>query len=90
MKAEKRVSRRIWKTIELFRRKHYKIHNKVPIEKEVTRIYKNEEEIRKTISYILQFIDSAKCIASSLSNLVNNLSEGILKIKRKYGLDDGK
>ena len=73
----------------MFRRKHYKIHNKVPIEKEVTRIYKNEEEIRKTISYILQFTDSAKCIASS-SNLVNNLSEGILKIKHKSGPDDGK
>ena len=39
----------------------------VPIEKEVTRINKN-------ISYILQFIDSARFMANSLSNLVNNLS----------------
>ena len=30
--------------------------------------------------YVLQFIDSARFIASSLSNLVNNLSEGIHRI----------
>ena len=56
----------------------------VPIEKEVTRIDKNGEEITKNISYILQFIDSARFMASSLSNLVNNLSEGIHKIKCKF------
>ena len=32
----------------------------VPIEKEVTRIDKNGEEITKNISHILQFIDSAR------------------------------
>ena len=47
----------------------------VPIEKEVSRIDKNGEEITKNVSYILQFIDSARFMASSLSNLVNNLSE---------------
>ena len=31
----------------------------LPIEKEVTRIDKNDEEITKIISHILQFIDSA-------------------------------
>ena len=62
----------------------------VPIEKEVTRIDKNGEEITKNISYILQFIDSARFMASSLSNLVNNLSEGIHRIKSKYGHDDKK
>ena len=51
----------------------------IPIKKEVTRIDKNEE-VRKNISYILQFIDSARFMASSLSNLVNSLSEGIHKI----------
>ena len=55
----------------------------VPIEKEVSRIDKNGEEITKNVSYILQFIDSARFMASSLSNLVNNLSEGIHKIKCK-------
>ena len=49
----------------------------VPIEKEVTRIDKSGEEITKNISYILQFIDSARFMASSFSNLVNNLTEGI-------------
>ena len=62
----------------------------VPIEKEVTRIDKKGEEITKNISYILQFIDSTRFMASSLSNLVNNLSEGIHRIKCKYGHDDKK
>ena len=64
----------------------------VPIEKEITgkRIDKNGEKITKNISYILQFIDSAKFMASSLSNLLNNLSEGTHRIKCKYGHDDKK
>ena len=62
----------------MFRRKYCFT---VPIEKEVTRIDKNGEEITKNISYILQFIDSARFMASSLSNLVNNLFEGIHRIK---------
>ena len=44
----------------------------VPIEKEFTRINKNGEEIIKNTSYILEFIDSARVVVSSLSNLVNN------------------
>ena len=55
----------------------------VLIEKEVTRTYKKRKEITKTISYRLQFIDSARFMVSSLSNLVNNLAEGIHKIKCK-------
>ena len=47
----------------------------MPIEKEVTRIDKNGEEATKNISYILKFVDSARFMASSLSNFVNNLSE---------------
>ena len=62
----------------------------VPTEKEVTRIDKNGEEVTKSISYILQFIDSSRFTANSLSNLVNNLSEGIHKIKCKCGHDDKK
>ena len=53
------------------------------MEKEVTKIDKNGAEITKTISYILQFIDSARLMTSSLSNLVNNLSEGLQRIKCK-------
>ena len=42
------------------------------------------------MSYILQFIDSARFMTSSLSNLVNNLSEGIHKITCKHGHEDKK
>ena len=52
----------------------------VPIEKEVTKIDKN-------IPYRSQFIDSARFMASSLSNFVNNPAEGIHKIKCKYEHD---
>ena len=34
----------------------------VPLEKEVTRIDKNGEEITKNISYIFQFTDSARSV----------------------------
>ena len=37
-------------------------------------------------SSILQLIDSASFMASSLSNLVNNLSEGVHRIKFKFGI----
>ena len=53
----------------------------VPIETKVTRINKNGEEITKTISYRAKFIDSATFMASSLSNIGINLTEGIHKIK---------
>ena len=59
----------------------------VLIEKEVTTIDKNGEEVAKHISYTLQ---CKKIMTRSLSNLVNNLSEGIHSIKCKYGHDDKK
>ena len=62
----------------------------VPIQQEVTRIYKNGEEILKNISYILHFIVSARFMAGSLSNLVNNLAEGTHRIKCKFGHDNKK
>ena len=62
----------------------------VPIKKEVARIDKNGEEMTKNISYILQFIGSTIFIASSLSNLINNLSEGICRIKCEFEHDDKK
>ena len=46
--------------------------------------------MQKNMSYILQFIDSTRFMAMSLSNLVNNLSVGIKKIKCKHGHDDKK
>ena len=53
-------------------------------EKQFTRIGKNGQKITNTIFYRLQFIDSVRFMAISSSNLVNNLSEGIHKIKCKY------
>ena len=55
----------------------------VPIEKEVTKIDETGDEITRNISYILQFIDSGRFMASSLSNLVNNLSGRLRRIKCK-------
>ena len=60
----------------------------VPMEKEVKRIDKNGEKVTKAISYRLKFIDSARFMANSLSNLVNNLPEGIHRIECKYRHDD--
>ena len=53
----------------------------VSIEEEVTNIDKNGEETTQNICYILQFIDRARFMTSSLSNLVYNLSEEIHRIK---------
>ena len=60
------------------------------MQKEVTRIDKIGEKITKIISYRLQFIDSTRFMACSLSNLVNNFAEGIHKIKCKHKHDDKK
>ena len=64
----------------------YKIFS-VSITKEVKRIGENGEETTNTISYTLPSIDSARSMGSSLSNLVDNLAEGIHKIKCKYKYD---
>ena len=50
----------------------------------MTRIDKNGKEIIKTISYRLQFIDKARFMASSLSDIFNNFAEEIKQIKCKY------
>ena len=60
------------------------------MEKEVIRIDKNGEDVTKNISCILQIIGSTRGRASSVSTLVNNLSEGIHKLKSKYKSDNVK
>ena len=52
----------------------------VPIEKEID---KDGNESVVTISCKIKFIDSARFMASSLSNLVDNLTERIHKVKCK-------
>ena len=82
----------------------YSIHKEIPVVfiikelakkfvgefNEVKGIDKYGEEITKTTSYKLQFIDSARFMASSLSNLADNLAEAIHKIKCKYRHDNKK
>ena len=55
----------------------------VTIEKELTKIDRDGNESVATISYKMKFIDSARFVASSLTNLVDNLAEGIHKTKCK-------
>ena len=45
------------------------------IEKEVTKVDKDVNESVVTMSYEIKCIDSAKFMATSLSNLVDNLTE---------------
>ena len=70
-----------WRTIECLgeNKEKYKTFS-VPIKKEIKKI---DKDGNGTISYKIKFIDNARFIASSLSNLVDNLTEGINKIKRK-------
>ena len=47
------------------------------------KIDKDENKTVVTISYNIKFIDSARFMATSLPNLVDNLTEGTTKIKCK-------
>ena len=60
----------------------YKTYS-VPIEKEVSNTDKDGNESVYNISYKIKFIDSTRFMGSLLSNLVDNLAEGIHKIKCK-------
>ena len=53
----------------------------VPIKKEIRKIDKEGNKTVETISYKIKFIDGARFSASSLLNNVDNLTEGIHKIK---------
>ena len=48
--------------------------------KGITKVDKDGNETVDNISYKIKFIHSARFMASSLSNLVDNLAEGIYKI----------
>ena len=51
--------------------------------KVITKIDKKGNETVETVSYKMKFIDSIRFMERSLSNLVDNLTEGIYKIKYK-------
>ena len=66
--------------------KHFHFQNNyktVPVEKEIIKIDKAGNESVVNISDKRKFIDIARFMATSLSNLVNNLEEEIHKIKCK-------
>ena len=59
--------------------KHRKIKKfSVPIEKEVTNIDKDGNKSVLTIFYKIKFVNSARFMAASLSNLVHNLTVNIV------------
>ena len=49
----------------------------MPIKKEITRKDRDGNDKTTKISYKIKFIDSFKSMSASLSNLVNNLSDGV-------------
>ena len=55
----------------------------MPIEKEIKTVDKDGNEDITTISQKMEIRDSARFMARSLSNLVDNLAKGINKIKCK-------
>ena len=56
----------------------------VPIKKEITKKDKDGNDKITKISYKIKFIDSYRFMSSSLSNLVDNLSEGLHSDKCTY------
>ena len=57
------------------------------MEKEVIKVDKDGNEYIIFISCKIEFIESARFMASLLSNLVDNLEEGIHKIKCEIVID---
>ena len=49
----------------------------VPVKKKITKKDKNGNHKITKISYKIKFIDSCRFLSTSLSNLVNNLFEGL-------------
>ena len=49
----------------------------VPIKKEITKKDKDVNDKTTKISYKIKFIDSYRFMSTLLSNLVNNLSDGV-------------
>ena len=65
-------------------RKQWKLQTfSISIKKKITKNDKDDNESVVNISYKIKLIDSTRFMASSSSNLVDNLAEGIHKIKYK-------
>ena len=61
--------------------KYRKVQQFFRSNRKVTEIDKDGDESVVTISYKVKFIDSARFIATWISNRVDNLTEGIHQIK---------
>ena len=80
----KKINKQVWGRFECLGKNTEKYKTFfVPIEKEITKIDRNVNESIITISYKIKFIDSARFMAASLSDLVDSLTEEIHKIKCK-------
>ena len=74
----------IWENLNVLGNTKWKYKTfSVLIEKEIRKVDKDDNQDIITISYKIKFIDSVRFLASSLSNLVNNLGKGIHTIKCK-------
>ena len=80
----KRISKRIWGKFWISWGKYGKLQKKiyVPIVKQVTEVDKDGNESAVTMSSKIKRINSARFVATSISNL-DNLTEGIHKFKCK-------
>ena len=58
----------------------------VLIKKEIIKVDKDGNEDITTVSYKIKFLDRARFMASSLSNLFDNLAEGIHKLNAKIAI----
>ena len=54
------------------------------IKREIVKIDNEGNKALETISYKITFIDTLRFMTTSLSNLINNLSEGITNITLEY------
>ena len=80
----KPISKLVWGKIYMSWRKYRKVQNIFCYnEKKVKKIKKYGNESVVTVTYKIRFIDSARFMATWLSNLVDNLTEKIHTIK--YG-----
>ena len=66
----------LWKTVKYIR-------FSVPIKREVIKIDKDGKKCVKTISYKIKGFDSMRFMATLLTKLVDNFSEGVHKVKCK-------
>ena len=66
----------LWKTVKYIR-------FSVPIKREVIKIDKDGKKCVKTISYKIKGLDSMRFMATLLTKLVDNFSEGVHKVKCK-------